>query len=186
MFYHASIKDNLTQLDPISKCHDEPEKQVAYVTDNFAYALMYIRDMDINLVTCGIKADNIIYYEEQFENQLETLYKNRSGYVYYCKANSNIQKRSNTYGVYYSTIPIPLIKKRFIPNVYKLIKKAIKQKKIIVQKYQDLTKERKQGLDEHYAKKIIENNFFLDNMKLHNFYKNNYIDAWKIAEKQKK
>lgn len=185
MFYHASLKDDLTELVPISKCFDDPSVKCAYVTDNLAYAFMYIRDMDINLVTCGVKEDNKVYYEEQFENQLEVLYKNKSGYIYYCKADKDFKKRSDTNGIYYSINSIPLIRKKFIPDVYKLIKKAIEEKKIIVQEFKDLPKERKQGLDDYIAKKILSNDFYSNNKKLHDFYKNYYSDAWNLANKMK-
>ena len=67
-FYHGSVKENLLKLDVISKCNENPEIKCAYITNNYAYSLLYIRDMDINIVTAWVGDDGIVYYEEQFKN----------------------------------------------------------------------------------------------------------------------
>ena len=176
IFYHGSVDSNVKQLNPISKCHDNPFIKCAYCTDNFLYALLYIRDMDINIVTAGIKSDGLIYYEEQFEGQLKTLYENINGYIYYCKPTEII--KAKTEGIYYSPNVIPLYKKQHVNNVYELLKQGVQDKKIILTKP---SPERMMSLNEHIAKKIIDNNFFSENIKLHDFYFKNFNTAWNIA-----
>ena len=84
ILYHASNIGNLTEIKPLSKLHASGET-VAYFTPIRAYALFYLRDMEINHVTCSVNKDDVVVYHEQFSNQLKTLYQGRSGYLYICE-----------------------------------------------------------------------------------------------------
>ena len=70
MFYHATNKENLKVLEPLSKCNENKTLNVVYFTENKAYSYFYIWDevrtkRKIKWVTCWLK-DGIVYYEEQF------------------------------------------------------------------------------------------------------------------------
>lgn len=78
VLYHGTTAGGLAELSPISK------EGVVYMTPSRAYALFYIRDMEINFVTCSVQEDGRIWYEEWFPGQLEELYAGRSGYLYTC------------------------------------------------------------------------------------------------------
>lgn len=183
-FYHGSVDGKLERLNVISKCHDKPEIKCAYVTDNYAYSLFYLRDMDINIVTAWVNKDGTVGYEEQFENQLETIYKNQSGYIYTCD-NSLPFTKAQTNGIFYSTLPIPLVSKKYIKDAYKEIQNEIKKGNIKVMKFKDMNPEKYKGLIEFLSKKIVENNFYEDNPKKRDFYKIHYPKAWDLANKIK-
>ena len=183
IFYHGSIKDNLTQLDIISKCNEEPEKKCAYITDNYYYALFYLRNLDINVVTAWVDEDNIVHYEEQFKNQLKVIYNKTQGFVYSCKE-KNFTKSKN--GIFYSLTPINLDQKLFIKNVYNEITLGINNKKIIVTKFDDASPERLKMLYMAIAQKILQYNFFQNNRNKQKFYKKYYHIAWKLALNLKK
>ncbi len=70
-------------MNAVSKNHVDAAKPVVYFTPNRAYALFYIRDREINWVTCGVKEDGVIRYDERFPDQLKTIYQGVSGYVYF-------------------------------------------------------------------------------------------------------
>ena len=180
-FYHASVSGSLKQLDVISKCNEKPCEKCAYVTDNYYYALFYIRDMDINIVTACVNDDGLPCYEEQFKNQLKVMYKNKAGFVYYCLDNNKFIK-SETNGIYYSNQEIKFGRIEKISNVYALLKKAIKENKIKLVKNKDVAKDRLDGLYNHIAKKIVDKNFYENNVKLQKFYKKHYKTAWKLAK----
>lgn len=59
IYYHGATEE-LTELNAVSKNHVDAAKPVVYLTPNRAYALFYIRDRDINWVTCGVKEDGVI------------------------------------------------------------------------------------------------------------------------------
>lgn len=86
--YHGSSPQGINVLKPLSKLHGSNQKAV-YLTENIPHALVYIWD-SIKIgtcqkwVTCGLK-NGIVYYEEQFPNQLQTFYEGVEGYIYiYC------------------------------------------------------------------------------------------------------
>ena len=120
-YYHGSVNPNLEHLDIISKCNENPNIKCAYITDNYAYSLFYIRDMDINIVTAWVNQNGIACYEEQFENQLEIMYQNRSGYIYECGNENNFIK-SSTNGIYYSTSPIYFNNRIYVENAFESAK----------------------------------------------------------------
>lgn len=184
-YYHGSINPNLINLDIISKCNENPSVKCAYITDNFAYSLFYIRDMDINIVTAWVNKEGIACYEEQFENQLEIMYKNKSGYIYVCENEKDFIK-STTNGIYYSTSPIYFNNRIYVENAFESIKNEIENNKIRITKFQDVPKERIELLYQKIAEKILKNNFYEGNKKLKSFYKKHYYVAWDLAEKQNK
>lgn len=130
-FYHASNIGGLKELLPLSTMHGSSEK-VCYVTPIRAYALFYLRDMGIDHVTCGVSESGIALYHEQFEGQLKTLYRGRSGYIYTCKGHGSfISTHAN--GVWASPQPTAVSAEEYIDDVYTEILKAerIKSVKII-------------------------------------------------------
>ena len=78
---------------------------MCYFTSNRGVCTFYIRDMNINHVTCGIDEDGIPVYYEQFPQQLKILYGGRSGYIYTVINNGEIVS-GHTNGVWISTQPI--------------------------------------------------------------------------------
>ena len=72
-YYHGITTPGITELWA---------KPIVYLTPNRAYALFYIMDKNINWVTCGVKEDGVVHYDEQFPNQLEKLYGGKSGFIY--------------------------------------------------------------------------------------------------------
>ena len=185
IYYHGSVNENLNKLETISKCNENPEIKCAYITDNYAYSLFYIRDMDINIVTAWVNKTGIACYEEQFENQLEVMYKNKSGYIYSCE-NDNEFIKSKTNGIYYSKNNIELNNKEYIADAYESIQKQIDTGNIIVKYYKDIPNERLDMLYEKVKQKILDNKFFDDNEKLKIFYKTYYSKSWNMALNEQK
>lgn len=58
------------------------DKKVAYFTEDRIYALVCCRKREENFVTMGLREDGKQHYFERFPNQLETMYKNKEGYLY--------------------------------------------------------------------------------------------------------
>lgn len=119
MFYHASNTGGLKQLLPLSVNHDGG-KAVCYFTTCRAYALFYLRDMEINHVTCGMPRDGVVTYYEEFPRQLEKIYGGRSGWLYHCDDNGSITEGPKS-GVWVSVRPIVVINSELVDNVYEEI-----------------------------------------------------------------
>ena len=56
VFYHGSAAAGIATLET------RGEKHVVYLTDNRAYALFYLRDPQIDFVTCGVTRDGTVRY----------------------------------------------------------------------------------------------------------------------------
>ena len=103
--YHGSIVPKIESLYSKSKLHNS-NKQVVYLTENVPYALLYIWDSERNTkrtghVTAWIK-DGIVYYEEQFANQLKSFYDGVQGYLYSVKKNDSYLSLKQREAIFYS------------------------------------------------------------------------------------
>jgi len=179
ILYHASNIGNLIEILPLSKLHGCSE-MAAYFTPLKAYALFYLRDMEVNHVTCGVNKNGVVVYHEQFPNQLETLYYGRSGYLYMCE-NINMEL-AHTNGVWAAMQPVVVSKAEFISDVYTEILKAEKSGEIQVIRYNSLSDEKKQSFVEMMKTVILEHGYLASTSKKALFFKANFPESWKAAE----
>ncbi|HBL84510.1 MAG: hypothetical protein A2Y17_06410 [Clostridiales bacterium GWF2_38_85] len=146
-FYHGSPIANITELGTRSFTHDEIKSSMVYLTQSRAYALFYIRDLDVNYVTCDMTKEGYVRYYERFSEQLKTLYRDRSGYLYKCVDNGGFEQ-TPTRNVWVSKNPVIIESVEFIPDVYKEILKYEETGDIKVIRYEILTDEEKQDVYE--------------------------------------
>ena len=109
--YHGSSLANIQTLETRSKLHNSTQK-VVYLTDRIPYALVYIWNEKIyhqKWVTCGIR-DHLVFYEEQFPNQLAAFYKGVSGYLYCTCQTAAFKPVSQRESMYYSLENVPVDK----------------------------------------------------------------------------
>ena len=114
-FYHGTMQAGLTELESRSKDHGGGGP-VVYATASAAYALVYIRDLEIDWVTAGVDAGGVVRYDERFEDQLRVLYQGVSGYVY-TLTDSGFEPTAKR-GVWVSRTCTPVASARFVPDVY--------------------------------------------------------------------
>jgi len=180
VYYHASNIENLTEILPFSRLHESRE-QVAYFTPFRAYALFYLRDMEINHVTCGVNLTGISIYHEQFPNQLEILYQNRSGYLYICE-NKNMEL-GHTNGVWVAYCPVIPSRVDFIVDVYAEILKAEQSGEVQIIRYGSLSSEKKNDYVNMMKEEILKNGYLASNLPKALFFKDNFPESWKAAER---
>ena len=72
--------------------------------------------------------NGIVYYEEQFEGQLEAFYKGVSGYVYCAEYREHFKPVENRESMYFSEIDSTVFKTIYISDVYSEIMKFIEIK----------------------------------------------------------
>jgi len=178
-FYHASNVGNLKEILPLSSDKKSGEK-VAYLTPLRACALFYLRDMEINHVTCWVSGEGMVGYEEQFPNQLEIIYKGRSGYLYICD-NSNPVTAGHTNGVWVARQPATIARVEYVEDVYAEIIQAERDGKIEVRRYESHTPERRAEIDEMIRSTIITNNYLTCDSAKARFFADNFRQAWKRA-----
>lgn len=180
IFYHGSPLAGITELGTRSVTHDQAKASVVYLTPNRAYALFYIRDLDVNYVTCGVTADGFIRYDERFPEQLRTVYKGKSGYLYHCAVGDGLEETS-TRDVWVSHSPVPVGYTEFIPDVYEEILKYEETGQVKVMRYETLTAEQKQDVRDmilHSVYKYISKKTI---SKKAAFYKEHFQAEWNYA-----
>lgn len=138
-FYHGTTVGGLETLRVNSIGGNG--NPVLYLTDNHAYSLFYIRDRDIDFVTCGVGTDGVVHYDEKVPHQLALLYQGKSGYVYEVEANAEPTKIS---GIYVTSQDLQIVGVEYIPDVYDTICNEIDKGNVDILYYEELTEEQKQ------------------------------------------
>ena len=186
--YHGSIVPNITELITNAKSHDG-KSNVLYLTDNLPYSLFYIWDSKHNLkkgkhVTCGIK-NGIVYYEEQFENQLKRFYDGVSGFVYVVGNSDDFKQVSDRESMWFSVNKVLVCDTIYVPNVYDEIQKYVAEGKIKITKYSDMDKGKIKMLYDHISERIVRDGL-LDNPESEDavFYKTFFSKAREAARNE--
>lgn len=188
--YHGSFEGNIKQMLPISKFHDDPTKKVVYLTASLPYALFYIWDpihneLSTKHVTAYIlRKNNLVCYEEQMPDQLYKFYNGVSGFVY-CFDNLDAikAKEPQMYAIEKECKPLKVL---FIKNVYQEIIKYEKLGLVRIDRYNDLSNEDKQKIDEKMCTSILMHNYLNEVSEKAHFYKKNFTKAWTMAQKKQK
>lgn len=178
--YHGSPLAGITVLGTLSRTHGETTFSAVYLTPNRAYALFYIRDLEVNYVTCGVTKNGSIRYDEYFTGQLRTLYEGKNGFIYKCKNNDNFEKTS-TNDVWVSKTPVTITDVEKISDVYAEILKCEAAGLIKVVRYETLSEKRKSEIYEMILHSIYMNNYPALASKKSMFYKENFPQAWNYA-----
>lgn len=186
--YHGSFDGKIDKLLPLSKCNDDEKIKVVYLTESREYALFYIWDAKHNdrekkWVTCCIK-DGIVYYEEQFSNQLYKFYNGVSGYIYYCE-NINAVEASEP-SMWYTTSEVKNLSVQKVENVYEEIIRAEKEGKVVVYRYDELSLQKKIEINEKTSSYILIKDLLNSESDDAIFMKKNHVDAWRIAQEKYK
>lgn len=137
-FYHGTTIQGIKSLSA-SSCNRDG-KSVLYLTDNWAYSLFYIRDRDINFVTCGVGSDGKVHYDEKIPDQLKMLYQGRSGYIYQTDTEA---EPTSIRGIWISRKNAPITRCSFIPDVYEAIIEEIKKGTVEFLPFEKLTEEQR-------------------------------------------
>lgn len=185
--YHGSIIPNIRELETKSILHNTHEP-VLYLTSNIPYALVYIWDSKKNHyerkhVTCGIR-NGEVFYEEKFPNQLETFYKNVSGFLYCVTDNETDVVKDREY-MYYSKKNKIVEKTIFIKDVYEELLKFEALGEFKIYRYNEQTEEMKKELNELTAYYLIKTDMLKDDDEQANFYQMYYNTSWEIAIQKK-
>jgi hypothetical protein len=172
IYYHGTITKGISELraDP-----------VLYLTANRAYALFYIIDKDINWVTCGVKDDGVVHYDERYPNQLERLYGGKSGFLYSVRDGNFTHGKSRD--IYVSDTPVAVTACEFIPDVYAEILRYEASGLIAVKRYETLSADERHAVFVMMVKYIFKNNLLTLIGPKVDFIKTSFPEAWEYAKK---
>lgn len=161
--YPGSSTPDITALEAHSRLHGT-DKQVVYLTDSIPYALFYIWDSAHNglrakYVTGGFRGGQA-FYEEQFPDQLRTLYEGVSGWLYRIPFTADAHPVDGREGLFYREGGTHVGDAVFIPDVYAELLRYEAAKELHILRYSNHTDERKAELTAMLAEGIRRNGYF--------------------------
>ncbi|MBQ3099996.1 MAG: hypothetical protein IJC50_03290 [Clostridia bacterium] len=189
ILYHGSVIANIHTIKAESTLHGTDNTKVVYLTDNLPYSLFYIWDSNHNIksskhVTAWIK-NGIVYYEEQFEGQLEAFYKGVSGYLYCVESNQNFKRVENRESMWFSEINSAVFETICVSDVYTEIMKYVKVGKVKIINFADVPKERITELYNIITQRIIKSDLLKNTDSADaKFYQTFFRKAWDDAVKK--
>ena len=173
--YHGTSISGLKILRANSR--DRAGNPVLYLTDHFSYSLFYIRDQEIDFVTCGVRAGGVVHYDEKFLDQLKILYGNRSGWVYEVDVDAEPTK---TKGIYVVRGDASVSRIYAIPDVLQAIYDEIRKDKVHFLRFEDLTDEQlrlnREGMTRYF---LSEQNL---TTRKKQFLQEHFPEAWLDAQ----
>ena len=187
ILYHGSITPSINKIATNSILHGTTNKNVVYLTDNRAYALLYIWDPSHNIkrgkhVTAWIK-EGIVYYEEQFPQQLKAFYDNVKGYIYCVDQNNSFYPVDDSESMWYSSAHAMVNGTEHISNVYDELCKCENDGQLKVIRFEDVDKRRIDDLYNNIAKNIIKKGLIeLPNDNDALFYQKYFPSVWEMAK----
>lgn len=189
--YHGSSVPGIGQIRASSLLHGTDDVKVVYLTGSRAYALFYIWDAEHNIrpgkhVTAWIR-DGMVYYEEQFPEQLAAFYKGVSGYVYYVERDESFRPVADHESMWYNTRDAEVAKADYIADVYEEICRYERQGKLKVVRYNEVPASRIEMLYVHFAEEIVSKNLLhTPDTANARFFQTYYKRAWKLAAEKDK
>ena len=183
-FYHGSNIPGITQLEARSK---NTEEKVVYLTDCVPYALIYIWDAEHNgysgkHVTGWVK-NGVVYYEEQFSEQLKTFYQGVSGKLYSISDSPDIKPVEGRENLFYCPNDVSVSKVEHISNVYEELLRYEIEGMFALLRYNDQSTERQEELTNLIASSIVGEKFYEDNKEHQEFMERYFSRAWEMAKR---
>ena len=135
MIYHGSCVPGLHTIKANSKSHSTG-KLVAYFSADRCYALVCCRSRAENFVTMGVGADDRQHYFERFPNQLETLYKDRPGSIYFLDSADGMTRGKGH--SWESERDVPVAQCEIIADVYSEILREEALGNMVIHRYSEV------------------------------------------------
>lgn len=158
MYYHASQTKGIKVLEPRVSNHNIP---LIYFSDKRENVLVYLsnaiekycKETNFNhdgnyskWGPYGFTKEGKLCLEEYYPNATEDTYKGVSAYIYYIKDIPGKEKLDDIPHAYKTNIKTAIDSVEFIPDAYEAIMEAVTKKEIILIKYHDFIKQKKDWL----------------------------------------
>ena len=175
MLYHGSATAGIQTLQA------RGDKRVVYLTDNYVYALFYLRDPQIDFVTCGVTRDGTVCYEERFPDQIRTLYAGRSGWIYRCEESAQMEK-TRVPGIWVCREDVPVAGAEYIADAYEALVPYLAEGKVRVRVYETLSARERAENDGAIADYIRKSGVIRETSPRADFYREYFPAAWEQAK----
>ena len=159
MFYHASNIKNLSILTPHISNHG---KSWIYFSDKKENVLVYLSNavekyikekynrplkQYIKWASYGFMPDGRLRIEEYYPNATKETFEGIDGYIYKVKQLNNIQTINDIKNVFVTQESVKINECEYITDAYQEILKAEKCGKIVIEKFENITQNKKQWIE---------------------------------------
>ena len=158
MYYHASQTKDIKILEPRVSNHSQPwiyfsskrENVLVYLSNavekyckenNFRHEGIWTK-----WASYGFTKDGRLELQEYYPNATYDTYKGVSGYIYYVDEVEDIEKQKDIPYAYHSSNNVKVSSCEYIEDAYDAIQKEIQKGNIVLVKYEDFIKTRKDWL----------------------------------------
>ena len=165
LLYHGSAAGGLTRLTG---------QPCVYLTPYPCYALCYIRDPNVNYVTCGVDKDGVVRYDENFPEQLRTLYAGRSGWLYRCGEGDGAPIQT-------SQTPVDVQAAQYIPDVYAALLRFEEAGELAVNRWEARSEADRRAVWEMTVRSVCKNGYLDTATEKAAFYRRHFPSACAFA-----
>lgn len=189
MYYHASQIKNIKILEPRVSNHNIP---LIYFSNKRENVLVYLSNAvekfckDNNFkydeiwskwASYGFTKDGILEIQEYYPNATYETYKGVCGYIYSTLNVLNIEKQEDIPNAFHTSEKVKISYCEYVEDAYEEIQKEIKKGNIVLIKYEDFIKNKKEWLY-----KTIQNEY--DNAIDHPEYRYFLINKFSFIKKK--
>ncbi len=168
MYYHASQTKDIKILEPRVSNHN---RALVYLSSKRENVLIYLsnavkkycKENNFNYdgvwskwASYGFTKDGILEIQEYYPNATYDTYKGVSGYIYSVKDVDGLEKQQDIPYAFYIDNPVTIDDCEYIEDSYEEIQKEVKKGNIVIKKYDDFIKERKDWLYKTIQKEYDE------------------------------
>ena len=168
MYYHASQTNNIKVLEPRVSNHNKP---LIYFSNKRENVLVYLsnavekfcKENGFNYngiwskwASYGFSKDGILEIQEYYPNATYETYKGVSGYIYSVNNILNVEKQDDIPNAYHTSENVTVSECEYIADAYEEIQKEIKKGNIVLIKYEDFIKTKKDWLYKTIQKEYDE------------------------------
>lgn len=158
MYYHASQTNNIKVLEPRVSNHNKP---LIYFSNKRENVLVYLsnavekfcKENDFNYngiwskwASYGFTKDGILEIQEYYPNATYETYNGVSGYIYSVDSIPNVKKQEDIPNAYHISENVRVSGCEYIEDAYEEILKEIKKGNIVLIKYEDFIKTKRDWL----------------------------------------
>ena len=168
MYYHASQKKNIKVLEPRISNHNKPlvyfsnkkENVLVYLSNavekfckenNFKYNGIWSK-----WASYGFTKDGILELQEYYPNATYETYKGVSGYIYSVKEIPGIEKQKDIPNAFHTNKSVNVYDCEYIDDAYERIQDEIRKGNIVLVKYEEFIKTKKEWLYKTIQKEYDE------------------------------
>ena len=184
-FYHGSMIEGLTQLQPHLPVGAHSQNPLVYLTTSRQLALHYIWDTErlgVKMPMLDIRKDGTLVFQEMFPNALEYFYKGVSGYIYHCEGDYPITTDPGVPTCVVSETAVSVTDCEFIADVYREILQYMETGKLIYEHYEDLPQWRIDIIRGHITRFIKRNNLLTEqHHPSRNYIQEKFPQYWEEA-----